>query len=189
MNKYKFPTSTSYLSEARLYALDSINHTYDYDGFENGCENKKLSRITVGNCCQLWLAEFCSLNEIDHKKDISSPYKADRQDLYIKGYSIDCKASIRSDLDLQVSPHILKQDNIDYYFFCETDNKLSFIKPLGFISRTDYMDKSTKVKRGDKLPGSNLTQFFDESYFLHASELIGFEDGISKFKEWKKRAA
>jgi hypothetical protein len=178
--KYKLPFNSALLCEAKLYAIESIEHTLNYKGWEDGHE--KLIRITVGKCCQLWLSEFCRLNGIHHKKDDSSPYLPDNMDLEICGYKVDCKASYIPELCCQVTENIHKS-NIDFYSFFLTDKKLSYISPLGMISKEDYLKDAIKVIKGDKIPGTNYIQRFDYSYFLNQKFLQGTIKVITNLME------
>lgn len=182
---YKLPITTTVISEAKLYAMESIKHTVDYKGW--GDCHQKLCRITIGNFCQLWLAEFCKINGIPHVKDNSSPYEPDKCDLTINGHAIDCKSSVVSSLPMQVSPHCEKQENIDFYAFFSTDKEMNFIEPLGFISRLKFMKEAMVVNVGDTIPGTNLVQRFDKSYFINKENLYGFFNGVDYFVNTPKR--
>lgn len=164
-----------------MYALESVKHTLDYKGWQDGYE--KMCRITIGNYCQLWLSEFCRLNNIPHIKDNSSPYIPDNEDLSINGYSIDCKSSTVLNMPLQVSPHMLGQENIDAYVFFYTDKDISFIEPMGFISRVKYKEKATPINEGETIPGTKIKQRFGTSYFLKKEELVNFYSAINKMVE------
>jgi len=177
---FKYPANSALLAEARLYAKESIEHTVDYKGWADG--HKKLSRIVTGKYAQIWLAEFCALNDIDFKKDNSSPYESDDCDIEICGYKIDCKASVSSNFLYQVSPHIEKQNQIFAYAFFLTDEKCSFIKPCGFIRRDRYLKHAIKIEKGQFLPNTKVVQKFDKgSYFLDKEYVKPFEDAIDFF--------
>lgn len=176
---FKYPVSSALLNEARLYALESINHTIDYKGWSDAYQ--KMTRITTGKFAQIWLSEFCKLNNIKHIKDDSSPYISDNQDIEICGYSIDCKVSTNQNLIGQVSPHCLKQTNIHSYAFFLTDEKMSFISPCGFIPREDFLNKSKEIKQGEFLPNSNIQQRFSSSFFISKEHLIDFDVAINSF--------
>lgn len=95
-----YPVSSSILIEARLYCQDSIQHTMDYKGWKD--QHEKQSRITYGKFGQLWVAEFCRLNNIPYRKDKSPPKEADDVDLFIFDRSVDVKTTVFMDLVGQV---------------------------------------------------------------------------------------
>jgi hypothetical protein len=181
---FKYPANSAILNEARMYALESISHTFDYNGWQDG--HQKMQRITTGKYAQLWLAEFCRINEIDYKKDISSPYIYDDEDLKICNLSIDCKVSIYDYLVGQVSPHCLKQENISGYAFFLTDSSLSFIKPYGFIKRDDFIKNAVCIEKGEKIFDTGITQRFSKSYFIDKKHLHNFHDVMEKFLNMSK---
>lgn len=160
----KFPANTTALIEAKMYAIESITHTMDYEGW--GDAHAKAVRIMTGNYCQLWLAEFCELNGITCQKDRSSPYIADKGDATINEWVVDSKASLTEGLEGQISPHHDKQSGIDFYVFFSTDRDFSFIEPLGFIHTSDVVSSSIRVEQGEKIPGTNFIQRFQYSYFV-----------------------
>lgn len=186
-----YPVSTKVLTEARLYAQDSIQHTMDYKGWED--QHQKQDRITYGKFGQLWVSEFCRLNNIPHEKDRSSPMQADDLDLIIFDKVIDVKTTVFSSLVGQVSPGVINKP-CDEYCFLVTDKQCSFVTPIGFVSRSDYKTHSVYVAKGEVIPGTNLRQKFnDGSYFLppnspvlrpFVSELLIF---MNNKKEGKKQ--
>ena len=175
---FKYPANSAILTEARMYALESINCTVDYEGWKD-C-HKKMCRITTGKYAQLWLSEFCRLNEIPYKKDKSSPYLHDKEDIEINGHSIDCKVSTIEHLVGQVSPHVLNQENIDFYVFFLTNDELSFIAPYGLIRRKDFIRLAKEIKKGEQLPGTKIIQKFNSSFFISTSSLLPFESSIKR---------
>lgn len=181
----KYPTNTKAIIEARMYAIESISHTYDYDGWNDGYE--KSARIITGKFCQLWLVEYCRLNGIPHVKDTSSPYIHDNGDLLINGWNIDCKASINANFKCQISPHFDKDVSIDYYAFFMTDKRYSYIEPLGFIQKSEVINCSSKIMNGEKIPNTNIIQKFGEySYFVDIDKVTPFDVGI-RFLSRKKK--
>ena len=167
-----FPMSTKVLTEARLYATDSILHTMDYDGWQD--QHQKHERITYGNFGQLWVAEFCRLNGIAYHKDASSPERPDDYDLIVHGYKIDVKTSVIADFVGQVSPGVFNKP-IDYFCFLLTDRLCSYIAPWGFIEAEKYREIAICVEQGEIIPGSTVRQRFSRSYFLPPEpELIPF---------------
>lgn len=176
---FKYPANSAILTEARAYAMESIGHTVDYNGW--GDAHQKMQRITTGKYAQLWLAEFCKINGINHKKDNSSPYIYDDEDLKICNLSIDCKVSIHEYLVGQVSPHCFKQENIDGYAFFLTDPSLSFIKPYGFIKRDDFLKNAICIEKGEQIFNTGITQRFSKSYFIDKKHLHPFNEVMTKF--------
>lgn len=163
-----YPVSTKLMTEARLYANDSIQHTMDYHGWKD--QHKKKERITYGKFGQLWVAEFCRLNGVNHAKDNSSPTMADDLDLLIRGRKIDVKTTV-SNLVGQVSPGVIEKECDDYCFLI-TDRQCSYVNPIGFVSKDDYIEHATCVEEGDIIPGTNFRQRFSRSYFLPANSLV-----------------
>ena len=162
-----------------MYAYESLNHTIDYDGWDDAYE--KTARIVTGKYCQLWLAEVCRLNNIPHKKDRSSPYISDAGDLEINGWNIDSKGSAAPGFEGQVTKHHDDPGNtIDVYAFFRTDRSLSYIEPLGFIRCENLLKVAQKVNKGEKIPGIDVEQkFATYSYFVDLSRLGDFETVIS----------
>lgn len=163
-----YPTNTSILTEARLYATDSIQHTMDYHGFESKSPRelkKKFERITIGNYGQLWVAEYCRINGIPYHKDESSPEKPDDYDLIAHGYRIDVKTSIIPELVGQVGPGVIDKP-IDYFCFLQTDRLCSYVAPWGLISADEYKKIAVKVNEGEVIPGTTIKQAFGCSWFL-----------------------
>lgn len=159
-----YPVSTKILTEARLYAQDSIQHTMDYEGWKD--QHKKQERITYGKFGQLWVSEFCRLNNIPHKKDRSSPMQADDLDLTIFDKKIDVKTTVCNALVGQVSPGVINKP-CDEYCFLVTDRQCSYVTPIGFVSQSDYKAHSVFVAENETIPGTNLRQRFGGgSYFL-----------------------
>lgn len=177
MSRYSYPVATTMLTEARMYAVESINYTMDYDGWDDG--HKKMERITTGKFAQLWLCEFCRVNNILYQKDRSSPKMADSGDLVINGWNVDCKVSTIPLLAGQVSKHHdSPKNNINIYFFFLTDGQMSFIKPVGCIRKEHLIDVSKKVLEGEKIPDTNIVQRFGYSYFADTTKLPTFETTI-----------
>ena len=176
----KYPTNTNCLAEARMYAIDSLDHTYDYDGWGDAWH--KSQRIITGKFCQLWLGEYCKLNNVPYKKDRSSPYISDSGDLHINGWNIDCKASTSISFCGQISPHFDKDKEIDFYSFFLIDKNFSFIEPLGFINKINVIENSIKVLKGEKIPNTDIIQKFEShSYFVNLDKLTAFDYAISAF--------
>lgn len=167
-----YPLTTKLLTEARLYATDSIQHTMDYEGWKD--QHKKRERIVYGNFGQLWVAEFCRINGIPFQKDRSSPETPDNFDLIAHGYKIDVKTSIHNDLVGQVSPGVINKE-LDFFCFMLTDRMCSFIAPFGLISADEYRAIAVEVNNGETIPGTALKQRFGRSYFLPpGAELMPF---------------
>ena len=163
-----YPVSTDIITDAKVYATESINYTMDYEGFENRCEKdlqKKMERIVYGKFGQLWVAEFCRLNGVNCKSDKSSPYVPDKSDLEIDSLKIDVKVSVIKHLVGQVSPGAVKAD-YDYFCFMLVDRDCKWVCPYGFISCEDFRRVMVEVERGQKIPGTNIVQKFMASYFL-----------------------
>lgn len=159
--------------EAKAYAIESISHTMDYDGWKDG--HAKMVRIATGKYVQVWLYELCRLNGFAAEKDRSSPTIHDDSDLLINGWAIDCKASMVPGLECQISPHFDSQKkSIDYYAFFQTNKSTEFVLPLGFISYINVKNSSTVVEKGDVIPGTNITQRFSKSYFVRPDALSPF---------------
>jgi len=164
-----------------MYARESIEHTLDYEGWEDGF--RKMGRITTGKFAQLWLHEFCRLNGIPSFKDKSSPFVPDREDLRINGYSIDSKVTMRTDWDGQVSKnHDKAKADIDIYAFFRTNKIISFIEPLGFCWANELDSVGHRVNEGEMIPGTNVKQRFGHSYFIDAKDMKEF----LQFLEWMK---
>jgi len=167
-----YPANTAMLSEARLYATDSIMHTMDYNGWKD--QHQKRERITYGKFGQLWVTEFCRLNGVPHQKDRSSPKDADDVDLVVRGQLIDVKTSVCQSLVGQVSPGVLNKP-CDYFCFLLTDKACSYVAPYGLIEADVYRKIAVEVKQGDLIPGTGIQQRFGSSFFLPENpELIPF---------------
>ncbi len=168
-----YPVTTKLLIEARLYAQDSIQHTMDYHGWKD--QHEKKDRITYGKFGQLWVTEFCRLNKIPYDKDRSSPLIADDVDVVIREKKIDVKTTVHNDFVGQVSPGVINKECDDYCFLV-TDKGCSFLSPIGFVSRSDYLQYAICVHEGEVIPGTNIRQRFGSSYFLppHSPCLIPF---------------
>lgn len=173
---YIYPDLSSVMLEAGNYANDSIDFTADYSGWED--KSGKHGRIVRGRAIQLWLVEFCKVNGINHIKDISSAEVPDEMDLAICGKPVDCKASVLKGV-CQVTTNISNQSGKMLYFFFETDKELSYIKPLGAVSKNKFKDAAILVKKGDKIPGTDIIQKFGSgSYFIATDFLYPFESAI-----------
>lgn len=182
----KYPVNTSMLTEARMYARESCEHTMNYKGWEDAY--KKMERIITGKFCQLWLTEFCRVNTIPHVKDSSSPYVADTGDLFINGWNIDCKGTAYNGFEFQISPHLMSQDEIDLYFFFRTSRQFDYVEPLGCIRREQAIEVANHVKKGEEIPGTGKTQSFkDGSYFIDREYLISFQETIIFMKNNAKK--
>lgn len=167
-----YPMTTNLLTEARLYATDSIQHTMDYEGWKD--QHQKRERIVYGNFGQLWVAEFCRLNGIPYQKDRSSPERPDDFDLIAHGFKIDVKTSVCKDLVGQVSPGVINKP-VDYFCFMLTDKLCTYIAPYGLIAADDYRRIAVEVKQGEIIPGTTRSQRFSKSYFLPPdAELMPF---------------
>ena len=177
----KHPVSTAIITEARMYAVESINHTMDYSGWDDGHE--KTMRITIGKFSQLWLCEVCHLNMIPYEKDTSSPYMPDQRDLTINGWAVDCKATVSDGLEGQVGPgHDKKNNSIDLYAFFRTGRNMEFIEPLGFVWARDLLTVAKKISQGERIPGTNIDQRFRYSYFVPLSNMDGFFKTLNSLK-------
>jgi hypothetical protein len=163
MKAIRYPLSSATLSEARLYARESFDHTWDYDGWKD--QKLKLARVTYGKFGQLWVAEFCKANGIECKKDTSSPRVSDDRDLTICGYSVDVKTTIKPKFVGQVSPGVINKP-CDYFCFLITDINCSFIEPVGFMDYATYRDVAIEVKDGEIIPGTSTVQRYPKSFFL-----------------------
>jgi|GEM_PF-4867400 len=176
----KYPINTAMLTEARMYARESIENTADYEGWKD--QHRKMERIVSGTFVQLWLCEYCRLNDIPHKADRSSPYVADSWDLKIAGFNIDCKSSYIDGLEGQITKHHDDKNNIiNAYCFFRTDRTLSYVEPLGVISKRKVHDNSLIVKEGDIIPGTKFTQRFGYSYFVNIASLTNLDDALDYF--------
>lgn len=165
-----YPVTSSLLTEARLYCQDSIQHTMDYEGWDD--QHEKQARITYGKFGQLWVAEFCRLNGIPHSKDRSSPKYADDLDLMIHNKRVDVKTTVYKDLVGQISPGVINKD-CDEYCFVVTDKQCTFVTPIGFVSKQEYKEHCIFVKQGEVIPGTTLTQRFrGGSYFIQANTKV-----------------
>lgn len=187
----KLPMTSSLLTEARLYALESTQFTFDYDGWNQQNEASaaaKLERITIGRYGQLWLAEFCKINGIPYEKDLSSPFVTDTSDIFIAGRSVDVKTSKMSNLPPQVSPGVVSKSEV--FAFLRTDQSLSFIEPLGFIESDAFLQLARKILYDDLIPGTTFRQRFKEgSYFIEPRHLTPFGRVVRelmKSKSWRK---
>lgn len=173
---YRYPANPSQLIEARAYALASLDHTFDYDGFKDG--HKKMGRIFTGKYAQLWLCEFCRLNEIPHKKDTSSPMISDDEDLSICGYSIDCKVSVIDGMWPQVTT-ISDTSGADVYFFFRCDERLDYIQPIGAIGKPRFLSERVEITKGFDIPGTTkIKQRFSKSYFIDPLKLESFSSSV-----------
>ena len=178
--QWKIPYSSATLSEARLYAIESSEHTLDYHGWEDG--HFKLQRLTYGKFAQLWVYEFCRLNGINCQKDRSGPQKPDDKDLVIRGHDVDVKTSINPKLIGQISPGMYHK-NDGFYCFTLTDKACSFILPIGFMHCADFIHFSHEVKKGEVIPGTDVVQRFGNSRFLNQnSGLIDFYTFMAEAK-------
>lgn len=176
----RIPCSSAVLSEARLYAIESYNHTMNYKGWED--QHNKMERLTYGKFAQLWVYEYCILNGIECEKDDSSPLTPDKKDLTICGINVDVKSSVRPEFLGQISPGMYNKDD-GFYCFLLTDHDCTFIQPRGFISCADYMRHSIEVKKGDAIPGTDVVQRFGSSRFLRKKGVV------TQFHEFMRDAA
>lgn len=183
----KFPCNPRVLIEAWAYARESLAHTFNYQGWRDG--HRKAQRIATGKFAQLWLAEFCRLNNIPCAPDRSSPYVADAGDLTINGWVIDCKVSVVHGLEGQISPRHERESNVDYYAFFRSDKELSFIEPLGFVRFSDVKARAVVVSKGEKIPGTSVVQRFDRSYFIPLRGMDRFSTTIDVLRRTRKEAA
>jgi hypothetical protein len=158
-----YPVSTKMLTEARCYAVDSIKHTVNYPGWKD--EHKKFERITTGRFGQLWVAEFCKINGIECEQDETPPTENDVSDVTICGSVIDVKTSLYKSFVGQVNGSVIKKP-CDYYCFLLTTREFDIVMPYGFVSYEDYKENATKLKEGDIIPGTNIKNRFNETYFL-----------------------
>lgn len=186
---YRYPLLPRLLVEARAYAVESKEHTVTYEGWD---ASRFMERATLGKFAQLWLAEFCRLNEISHKADRSSPYEPDKQDLHIHGISVDCKASNMVSMWPQVSVNC-DVNPVDAYFFFNISKNMDYIKPLGGLSHSQFIGWRVHVAKGQKIPETNLTQSYSQgSYFVDPKKLLsldGFLSGAESRAQKSKEAA
>ncbi len=180
----KYPVNTSAIHEARVYAMESIEHTADFKGWRD-CY-KKHSRILTGRFCQAWLLDFCRINKIPCRGDTSSYQESDSGDLTISGYVVDCKATIIPELAGQVSSVLDSKGNItQIYAFFVTNKHCTFIEPLGLISKKSYKEKCVKVEKGEEIMNTKTIQRFDFSYFIDLAHLIPLDEALAKIRENK----
>lgn len=178
--RFRFPCSTAVLSEARLYAIESSQHTMDYDGWKD--QHNKMERLTYGKFAQLWVYEFCRVNSIDCQKDKSSPAIADEKDLVICGECVDVKSSTWAPLLGQISPGMYSK-NSGFYCFIYTDAECSFVMPAGVISCAGYMANSLEIKSGETIPNTTMKQRFSSSRFLQkGSPIVPFFEFMEEAK-------
>ena len=159
----KFPLFSSSLMEAKAYALESMNHTMNYDGWAD--QHRKLNRIVYGKFAQIYVADWCQVNGINYKKDISTPYIEDKEDIIIQGKRVDVKCSCIPSLVGQVSPGVVNSD-CDYFCFLLLCRRLTWVEPHGFISCDNYRRGMIEVLKDQKIPETNIIQRFGSSYFL-----------------------
>lgn len=186
----RLPINIDALQLARLYAIDSINYTHDYHGFdgENKDNAKKIERIMVGKLCEMWLAQYCKLNRIDYKPDESTPQETDSGDLFVHGWNVDCKGTIHPGFAGQISKnHDSKNNTIDYYAFFRTDRFMSFIEPLGMIHKSKVHASSRKICEGEEIPGTGIKQRFDYSYIVDIKKLVPLDAAIQKLASQPRR--
>jgi hypothetical protein len=178
--RVRIPCSSAILSEARLYAIESRDHTMDYDGWKD--QHHKLRRLTYGKFAQLWVYEFCRINDIECLKDGSSPKEADRTDLTVCGFEMDVKASTIPAILGQISPGMYGKSE-GFYCFILTNEDCGFVMPAGVVSCADYMRHSIEVKKDEIIPNTNIRQRFGRSRFLQAgSPIVPFFDFMDSAK-------
>ena len=166
MRAIKWPLLSTLVGAARMYANDSMRHTFDYPGWEqeaNGDAKRKLRRIMHGRLFQLWLVEWCRINAVLFRYDTTPYFASDDGDLEIVGNKVDAKATTVG--LLQVGAQLLRQQG--WFAFAELGENLEWIAVDGFISCGDFFEQAVFVKHNDKIPGTNFRQIYREgSYFL-----------------------
>jgi hypothetical protein len=190
----KLPIASTILSAARLYAIETADHTVNYEGWnENDIADtfRKLERITLGRFGQLWFYEFCQLNGIPSEEDKTNPLISDKTDVRVCGFDVDVKISKIADMPCQISPGVLDKSQI--YLFLGCDERLTYIEPKGFISRLKIKENSVFIKHGEKIPNTNFIQKFKAgSYFISNKELKPFFEVVHNlilYKSWHERQA
>lgn len=179
----KIPTIAEPLALAREYAFVSLDHTHTYDGVPDD-RKKRYERILTGQLGQQFLMKFCQLNGIDCTSDNTSYMQDDNFDLIINGHIIDVKTE-NSGIECQVNAS-LKNKQVDGYFFLKTDRKLSYIEPLGMITKDNYFNIATFVKQGEIIPNTNFKQFLPQGTYTLQSNLLTSK-GISFLKSIPKK--
>jgi len=176
----KYPFRIRIIDRAKKYAEQSLRNTHDYGGWKDESQtDRKRQRIMTGRFGQLWVYEFCKLNNIPSEHDNSSVYEADDFDIKIMGYSVDVKTTTVNGICCQVNP-ALKSKNIDYYCFLKTDKQYSFSEPLGLIEKGEYYKNAILIPNGAKFPGTSIeNKYHSGSYILEdIACLIPFEEGL-----------
>ena len=175
------------LAQAHEYANKSKEHTHEYGGFKGGDERAKHARIKSGRFGQLWVAYYCTINGIQCDHDDSPHTDSDSFDVKVNGWSIDVKLAasclVGQIFSIFDSPH----NTVDWYAVLASDRALSFIQPMGFIHKGDVIGNSRKFMKGDMLPGSNIKQLADYSYFVDTSKLKPFSKILSELNEVPRR--
>lgn len=180
---YKLPNFEVSITDAQEYANASISYTYDYQGWEDQKgTNKKYNRILIGRFGQEWLYNFCKLNNLNVEKDRSSYKENDKYDLMISGKLVDVKTSISELFIGQISPGCYKNELIDIYCFILTDEQISFIEPIGFISRGKFIENCYYVPHNGLIRGKIENRFLEGSYFIDRNNIYDFYGGIKLLK-------
>lgn len=168
MRTFKEPLGSILIEAARMYALDSHQHTMNYAGWEDEDNTpQKIQRILHGRLAQLWLGEWCRINQVPHVADRSLYTHADGGvDLTILNHPIDVKASFN--LPPQVGSHLReKAGGAEWFAFASLPWDLSWICIDGLIATSDFFQRAQFIPYGQNIPGTQLRQRFqDGSYFL-----------------------
>lgn len=165
MKPLRMPIPEQVAESAREYARLSMAHTHNYNGW--GDEHKKRERIETGRCAQLWVARFCQVNSILVRLDDTDHTRPDLTDVTIAGEDVDVKASTISIMPPQVNAAVVERSHRGHFCFTLIDEKLRWIVPLGFIRAADFARQAVCVRRGERIPGTQVEQrFADSSYFL-----------------------
>jgi len=177
----KYPLNISPIYEqAKAYTEKSIDYTLDYNGFEQtnkAAREAKVKRLIVGNFCQFYICELCKINHFEYKTDDSSHDKPDSYDLIINGHKADCKASVRTGFEGQVTSNIENSD-IDLYIFLMVDEQFNWIEPLGVTSSDKFKANCTRINKGELIRNTGMKQKLDHSYFIDVDKMKGFESGM-----------
>lgn len=177
MHAVRWPLLSTLVEAARMYALDSVRHTFDFPGWEDearGDAERKMKRIMHGRLAQLWLAEWCRINEVPFRHDATPFFASDSGDLEIVGNKVDAKATTVG--LLQVGAQLRRQQG--WFAFTELDENLEWIGVKGLIPCEEFFEKAVYVKHNDRIPGTNFVQKYREgSYFLlDARGLVPFPE-------------
>ena len=174
---------------SKRYAEDSIKYTFEYDNFKGGDTSKKLDRITVGRLGQEGVYTVCRKNNIFFVEDMTPPQKKDEFDAVIYGKIFDIKTSKGGMMPPQVASHLISE-KVDFYCFVKTSsydtNEFSQVIPIGIMTYFDFWNDSTRIKKGEIIPTTNIINKFSNTNILtfdNAKNVIDFDTAFLNLRD------